>query len=81
MQSIDMTTKKEQPLKVKPLHIMLPNTRAYVKVQMDKLNKFIFWLKMVTYWKNIIVFGTDSALILKKIDSEPVYNKKFWKPK
>ena len=42
MQSIDMTTKKEQPLKVKPLHIMLPNTRPYVKVQMDKLNKFIF---------------------------------------
>ena len=48
-----------------------------LKVIMDKLNKFIFSLKMVTYWKNIIVFGTDSALILKKIDSEPVYNKKF----
>ena len=31
---------------------------------------------MMTYWKNIILFGIKSTLILKKeLDSEPFYNK------
>ena len=33
---------------------------------MVKLNGCIFWLKMRAYWKKIILFGTKSALILKK---------------
>ena len=33
---------------------------------MVKLNGCIFWSKMITYWKNIILFGIKSALILKK---------------
>ena len=35
--------------KVKPLHVMLPKTSAYVKSKMDKLNGCIFWLKIMTY--------------------------------
>ena len=31
-----------------------------------KLNGCIFWLKMMTCWKNIIRLGIKSALILKK---------------
>ena len=30
-----------------------------------KLNGCILWLKMTTFWKNIILFGIKSALILK----------------
>ena len=33
---------------------------------MAKLNGCTFLLKMMTYWKNIILFGIKSALILKK---------------
>ena len=32
---------------------------------MEKLNKSIFFIKMMTYWKNIILFGIKSGLILK----------------
>ena len=40
---------------------------------MDKLNNgCIYWLKMMIYQKNIILFG-----IKKEFDSEPVYNKEF----
>ena len=47
-----------------------------------KLNECIFWFKMGTYWKNIILFGIKSALILKKdFESKPVYNKTFLKIK
>ena len=35
--------------KVKPLHIMLPKTSAYVKSDDGQTNGFIFWLKMMTY--------------------------------
>ena len=35
--------------KVKPLHIMLSKTTAYVKSYKDKLNGCIFWLKMKIY--------------------------------
>ena len=33
---------------------------------MLKLNGCIFWLKMITCWKSIILFGIKSVLILKK---------------
>ena len=32
---------------------------------MDKLNGCVFPMKMRTYWKNIIVFGIKSGVILK----------------
>ena len=43
---------------------------------MNKLNGCIFWLKMITCSKNIILFG-----IKKEFESEPVYNNKFLKTK
>ena len=33
---------------------------------MVKLNSCIFLLKIITYWKNLILFGIKSALIFKK---------------
>ena len=49
---------------------------------MGKLNGCIFQLKMMTYQKNIILFGIKSALICKKeFDSETVHNKEFLKTK
>ena len=46
---------------------------------MFKLNGYVFWLKMITYWKNILLFWINSAAILKKdFDSKPVYNKKVF---
>ena len=33
--------------KVKRLHIMLPKTTVYVKTKLEKLNWYIFWLKMM----------------------------------
>ena len=53
-----------------------------LKIMMVKLNGCIFWLNMITYGKNIILFGIKSALILKKkkgSDSKPVYHKHFLK--
>ena len=69
-------------IKLKPLHIMLPKTRAYVKSYDEKLNECIFWLKMISYWKNVIVFWINSELILKNnfiANSPPI--KKFLKTK
>ena len=45
--------------KVKPLHLMLPKTSAYVKSNdgRTKCMWCIFWLKMMTYEKNVILFG------------------------
>ena len=48
------------------------------KVMMDKLNGCIFWLKMMTCYKNIILFGIkSSANIKKEFDRKPVHNKMF----
>ena len=68
--------------KIKSLHIMLPKTSAYVESMMVKLNRCIFWLKMMTYWRNIIVFRIKSALILKfDLITNLSIIKMFWKPK
>ena len=44
--------------KVKPLHLMLPTTSAYVKSNDGQTECMwcIFWLKMTTYEKNITLF-------------------------
>ena len=49
--------------KVKPLHIMLPKTCTYVKSYDEQSKCMYFWLKMMTYYKNIILFGIKSALM------------------
>ena len=46
---------------------------------MDRLNECIFKLKMMSYWKNIKLFGLKSALISKKnliasLSAIPIYN-------
>ena len=45
-------------------------------------NECIFWLKMTTYWKNIILFVIKLMLISKRnlIASLPII-RIFWKPK
>ena len=68
--------------KVKPLHIMLPKTSAYVK-SYDGQTKWMYFLiedddllgKYNTIWDKV------SADIKKGSDSEPVYNKEFLKTK
>ena len=72
--------------KIKPLQRMLPKTDAYVKSYDGQTKWLDFWLKMMTYWKNIILFGIKSDIrlfadIKKEFDSEPVYKNKFWKQK
>ena len=66
--------------KVKPLHIMLPKTSAYVR-SYDGQTKWMYFLienddfskKYNTLWDKV------SADIKKEFDSEPIYNKEFLK--
>ena len=51
--------------KIKPLHLMLSKMRAFVK-RYDVQTKWIhFQLKMMNYWKSVILFGIKSPQILK----------------
>ena len=66
--------------KVKPLHIMLPKTSAYVK-SYDGQTKWMYFLieddslleKYNTIWDKV------NSDIKKESDSEPVYNKEYLK--
>ena len=66
--------------KVKPLHIMLPKTSAYVK-SYDGQTKWMYFLvedddlleKYNTIWDEV------RADIKKEFDNEPVYNKNYLK--
>ena len=68
--------------KIKPLHVMIPKTSAYVK-SYNGQTKWIYFLiedvnlieKCNTIWDKV------SAGIKKEFDSKPVYNKKFLKTK
>ena len=73
---------------------MLPKTSAYVKSYDGQTKWIYFWLRMMTYQKNIILFGIKSVLISKKNlisaltlvkqvhqKSELVYNKIYLKTK
>ena len=61
---------------------MLPKKRSYVKVVMIKLNEYIFWLTMITYYKYILLFGIKLTLILKKNFIPNLSTiKSLWKPK
>ena len=54
----------------KPLHLMLPKTSTYVK-SYDGQTKWLYFL--------IKDDDKVSVDIKKEFDSEPVYNKTFWK--
>ena len=68
--------------KVKPLHIMLPKTNAYIK-SYDGETKWVYFLTedddllemYNTIWDKV------SADFKKEFDSEPVYNKELMKNK
>ena len=73
---------------------MLPKTSAYVKSYDGQTKWIYFWLRMMTYQKNIILFGIKSVPISKKNlisaltlikqvhqKSELVYNKIYLKTK
>ena len=68
--------------KVKPLHIMLPKTSAYLKLY-DGLTKWMYFLiedndlleKYNAIWDKFII---DNK---KEFDSKPVYSKSFLKTK
>ena len=42
---------------IKPLHIMVPKTSAYVKSYDGQIKWMYFCLKIITYWENITLFG------------------------
>ena len=49
---------------------------------MGKLGGCIYWLKMMTYWSNIILFGIKSTIILRKnLVANVNAIKSFWKSK
>ena len=66
--------------KVRPLHITLPKTRAYLK-RYDGQTKWMYFLiegdelleKYNTIWDKV------SAYIKKEYNNEPVYNKEYLK--
>ena len=58
--------------KVKPLHILLPKTSAYVK-RYDRQTKWMYFLI-----KDDDLLEKHNA-IKKEFDSKPVYNKTFLK--
>ena len=68
--------------KVKPLHIKLPKTSAYVK-SYDGQTKWVYFLiqddDLLEKYNNI--WDKVSTDIKKEFDSEPVYNKEFLKTK
>ena len=68
--------------KVKPLHIILSKTNAYVKSYDEQLKWMYFLIEdnelLVKY---STIWDKASTDIKKEFDSEPVYNKRFWKTK
>ena len=69
--------------KVKPLHIMLPKTSAYVRSYDGQIKWMYFLIEDDDVSEKIILFGINkvSADINKEFDSKPVYNKEFLKTK
>ena len=48
---------------------------------MDKLNGCIFWLTMVAYWKNLVLFGIKSVQAIKNNLIANLSTIKFFKTK
>ena len=64
--------------KVKPLHIILPKTSAYVKCY-DVQTKWMYFLIDDLFKKYNTIWDKVSADIKKEFDSEPVYGKNVLK--
>ena len=65
--------------KVKPLHIIFPQTSTYVKSD-DGQTKWMYFLEDDDLLeKYYIIWDKVSADIKKGFDSEPVYNKISWR--
>ena len=68
-----------------PLYIMLPKASTYVKRYDGQTKWMYFLIEMMTYQKNIILFGIKLPNLQKKnekeFDREPLYNKHFLKTK
>ena len=64
--------------KVKPLHIILPKTSAYVK-SYDRQTKWMYFLikNDDLLEKHNAIWDKVSAGVRRLVDSEPVYNKNF----
>ena len=60
---------------------MLPEARVYMKSYVGQTKWMYFLIKDKNLLKNIMLFVIKSALILTKIDIEPVYSKNFRKSK
>ena len=68
--------------KVKPLHIILPKTNAYVKSHDGQTNWMYCLIEDVDLLGNYnTLWNKVSADIKKEFDSEPAYNKNFLKTK
>ena len=68
--------------KFKPLHIMLPKTKAYVKIYDGQTEWMIFLIKTEDLLnKYNIIWDKVISVIKKKSDSKPVCNNIFWKTK
>ena len=62
--------------------MLLPKARAYVQDYDERTKWCIFWLKMMTFSTNIILFGTNSVTILITMyNNEHVCNRIFLKTK
>ena len=68
--------------KIKPFSIILPKFRAYVNRYGDESKCMYFWLKVMNYLKNTMIFGINSAITWKKnLIVNPYTIKNLWKPK
>ena len=64
--------------KVKPLHIILPKTSAYVKTYDTQTTWVYFLIEGNDLWKKYsTIWDKVSADIKKEFDSDTVYNEKF----
>ena len=52
--------------KIKPLFIMLSKTSSYVTTCDGETKRMNFLIKDSDYWKNIMILGIKSAMVLKK---------------
>ena len=66
--------------KIKPLHIMLLKTSAYVKSYDEQTKRVNFLVEDHDFLKKYnTIWDKVSAHIKKEFDSKPVYNKEFLK--
>ena len=45
------------------MNITLLKTNKYVKTMMEKLNRYVFGLRIMNFGKGVIIFGTKSVIV------------------